>query len=112
MTSTAQADVDFRMESAPKGDQELLFEIKVSQITDPWGRNAEIDHSQPGGIAGYLAALSSSESYTTIRAKTDCYVGLLPHQSFERLLERRPIVLLTLAKRLTSVLSPLGKYLP
>jgi lysophospholipid hydrolase len=56
--------------------------------------------------------LSSSESYTTIRAKTDCYVGLLPHQSFERLLERRPIVLLTLAKRLTSVLSPLGKYLP
>lgn len=35
ITSTAQADVDFRMESAPKGDQELLFEIKVSQITDP-----------------------------------------------------------------------------
>jgi hypothetical protein len=33
MTSTAQADVDFRMESAPQGDQELLFEIKVRQTT-------------------------------------------------------------------------------
>jgi len=29
MTSTANADVDFRMETAPQGDQELLFEIKV-----------------------------------------------------------------------------------
>lgn len=65
---------------------------------------------QPGGIAGYLASISSSVSYTTVRAKTDCYIGLLPHRSFERLLERRPIVLLTLAKRLLSVLSPLGTF--
>lgn len=44
-----------------------------------------------------------------IRAKTDAYVGFLPASSLERLLERRPIVLLTLAKRLISLLSPLGK---
>jgi hypothetical protein len=29
MTSSAHADVDFRMDAAPQGDQELLFEIKV-----------------------------------------------------------------------------------
>lgn len=42
------------------------------------------------------------------RAKTDVYVGFLPAEALERLLERRPIVLLTLAKRLISLLSPLG----
>ena len=41
------------------------------------------------------------------RAKTDCYVGFLPTKDLERILERRPIVLLTLAKRLLSLLSPL-----
>lgn len=92
-TSTSETDSDFRKRASGDGEQEFLFEVK------------------PGGIAGYLASLGSSESYTTIRAKTDCYVGLLPHKSFEALLERRPIVLLTLAKRLTSVLSPLVHHL-
>jgi len=33
MTSSAKADVDFRMDAAPQGDQELLFEIKVCRQT-------------------------------------------------------------------------------
>ncbi|CAE6529815.1 unnamed protein product [Rhizoctonia solani] len=60
-----------------------------------------------GGIAGYLASLTGTPSYVDIRAKTDTYVGFLPSHALERLLERRPIVLLTLAKRLISLLSPL-----
>lgn len=40
-------------------------------------------------------------------AKTDCFVGFLPQSALERIMERRPIVLLTLAKRLLSLLSPL-----
>ncbi|KAF8326402.1 uncharacterized protein EI90DRAFT_3146562 [Cantharellus anzutake] len=60
-----------------------------------------------GGIAGYLASLSETASYVEIRAKTDTYVGFLPHKALMRLLEKRPIVLLTLAKRLISLLSPL-----
>ena len=44
-----------------------------------------------------------------IKAKTGTCVGYLPHPALERLLEKRPIVLLTLAKRLTSLLSLLGK---
>ncbi|KAG8694796.1 phosphatidylcholine and lysophosphatidylcholine phospholipase [Ceratobasidium sp. 395] len=60
-----------------------------------------------GGIAGYMASLSGTPSYVDIRAKTDTYVGFLPSHALERLLERQPIVLLTLAKRLISLLSPL-----
>ncbi|KAJ7922907.1 hypothetical protein B0H13DRAFT_1982259 [Mycena leptocephala] len=63
--------------------------------------------AKPGGIAGYLAALCNTASYVDIKAKTDAYVGFLPSHALERLLERRPIVLLTLAKRLISLLSPL-----
>ncbi|KAI0049281.1 patatin-domain-containing protein [Auriscalpium vulgare] len=62
---------------------------------------------KPGGIAGYLASLSHTASYVDIVAKTDTYVGFLPHHALERLLEKQPIVLLTLAKRLISLLSPL-----
>lgn len=82
---------------------------------------------KPGGIAGYLgesysgphrwnskliftrlASLSNIASYVDIQAKTDTYVGFLPHHALERLLEKQPIVLLTLAKRLISLLSPLS----
>ncbi|KAG8976209.1 phosphatidylcholine and lysophosphatidylcholine phospholipase [Tulasnella sp. 425] len=62
---------------------------------------------KPGGIAGYLASLSGTPSYVEIKAKVDTYVGFLPHHAMERLIERRPIVLLTLSKRLISLLSPL-----
>ena len=47
-----------------------------------------------------------------IVAKTDAYVGFLPHHALERLLEKQPIVLLTLAKRLISLLSPLSALNP
>ncbi|KIO28791.1 hypothetical protein M407DRAFT_229364 [Tulasnella calospora MUT 4182] len=62
---------------------------------------------KPGGIAGYLASLSGTPSYVEIKAKVDTYVGFLPYHAMERLIERRPIVLLTLSKRLISLLSPL-----
>ncbi|KAL7422996.1 phosphatidylcholine and lysophosphatidylcholine phospholipase [Cryptotrichosporon argae] len=62
---------------------------------------------KPGGVAGYLASLCGTDSYVTITAKTDCFVGFLPGHALERITERRPIVLLTLAKRLLSLLSPL-----
>lgn len=54
--------------------------------------------------------MSNTASYVDIKAKTDVYVGFLPAASLERLIERSPIVLFTLAKRLISLLSPLGQY--
>ncbi|KWU47420.1 patatin-domain-containing protein, partial [Rhodotorula sp. JG-1b] len=62
---------------------------------------------RPGGIAGYLSSLSGFPSYVDITAKTECYVGFLPAKALERIMDRKPIVLLTLAKRLISLLSPL-----
>ncbi|CAO1630888.1 unnamed protein product [Sympodiomycopsis kandeliae] len=60
-----------------------------------------------GGVAGYLSSLFGTASYVDIRAKTDVYVGYLPARALERIMERRPISLLTLSKRLLSLLSPL-----
>ncbi|KAG1876102.1 hypothetical protein C8R48DRAFT_768943 [Suillus tomentosus] len=60
-----------------------------------------------GGFASYLASLCGKPPYVDIQAKTDTYVGFLPAHALERLVEKRPIVQLTLAKRLISLLSPL-----
>ncbi|KIV81859.1 hypothetical protein PV11_04009 [Exophiala sideris] len=59
---------------------------------------------KPGGIAGYIGTLSSYRSFTDVTAKTDVYVGFLPRSALERVAEKYPIVLLTIAKRLTSLL--------
>ncbi|KAK5075072.1 phosphatidylcholine and lysophosphatidylcholine phospholipase [Lithohypha guttulata] len=59
---------------------------------------------KPGGIAGYIGTLSFHRSLTDVTAKTDVYVGFLPRQSLERVAERYPILLLTIAKRLTNLL--------
>ncbi|BFZ56379.1 Nte1p [Savitreella phatthalungensis] len=66
---------------------------------------------KPGGIAGYQAGLGNHRSFVDIRAKTDVLVGFLPRASLERIMEQRPVVLLTMAKRLISLLSPLILHL-
>ncbi|KAI9848233.1 MAG: phosphatidylcholine and lysophosphatidylcholine phospholipase [Thelocarpon superellum] len=59
---------------------------------------------KPGGVAGYVGTISSYRSFIDVRAKTDVYVGFLPRSSLERIVDRYPVVLLTMAKRLTSLL--------
>ena len=59
---------------------------------------------KPGGLAGYVGTVSSYRSFIDVRAKTDVYVGFLPRASLERLVEKYPVILLTMAKRLTSLL--------
>jgi lysophospholipid hydrolase len=62
---------------------------------------------KPGGLAGYLGSISGFPSFCQIRAKTDVLVGFLPRSSLERIMDKQPMVLLTMAKRLISLLSPL-----
>jgi len=62
---------------------------------------------KPGQIAGYLPSVSGFRSFVNVTAKSDVVVGFLPRASLDRLVERYPIVLLTLAKRLTAVLDRL-----
>lgn len=59
---------------------------------------------KPGGLAGYVGTVSSYRSFIDVVAKTDVYVGFLPRASLERIVDRYPIVLLTMAKRLTNIL--------
>lgn len=59
---------------------------------------------KPGGIAGYVGTVSSYRSFIDVVAKTDVYVGFVPRNMLERIVERYPIVLLTMAKRLTNLL--------
>lgn len=59
---------------------------------------------KPGGIAGYIGTISSYRSFIDVVAKTDVYVGFLPRSSLERIVDKYPVVLLTMAKRLTSLL--------
>ena len=60
-----------------------------------------------GGIAGYLSSLLGVPSFVDIVAQRDTYVGYLPVRNLERLVEKRPNALLTLSKRLLSLLPPL-----
>lgn len=59
---------------------------------------------KPGGLAGYVGSVSSYRSFIDVVAKTDVYVGFLPRSSLERIIDRYPIILLTMAKRLTHIL--------
>lgn len=59
---------------------------------------------KPGGIAGYIGTISSYRSFIDVTAKTDVYVGFLPRTALERIVDKYPVVLLTMAKRLTSLL--------
>ncbi|KAI9832720.1 MAG: Neuropathy target esterase [Phylliscum demangeonii] len=62
---------------------------------------------KPGGVAGYVGSISFYRSFVDVRAQTDVYVGFLPRSSLERIIERVPLVLLTMAKRLTTLLPQL-----
>lgn len=85
----------------------------ASATADPFSSRTEGEKSEhlftvkPGGVAGYLSSLSGFPSYVDIKAKTEVYVGFLPAKALDRIMHRKPIVLLTLAKRLISLLSPL-----
>jgi lysophospholipid hydrolase len=60
--------------------------------------------TKPGGLAGYLGTVSSYRSFIDVTAKTDVYVGFLPRAAVEKIVDKFPVVLLTIAKRLTTLL--------
>ncbi|OAL73295.1 lysophospholipase NTE1 [Trichophyton violaceum] len=59
---------------------------------------------KPGDLEGYIGSITSYRSFTDVMAKTDVYVGFLPRICLERIADRYPLVLLSMAKRLTNVL--------
>ncbi|KAK0388598.1 hypothetical protein NLU13_4841 [Sarocladium strictum] len=81
---------------------ETLKDMEESQRHNESRRS--IGLVKPGGLAGYIGSVSSYRSFIDVVAKTDVYVGFLPRTSLERIVDRYPIVLLTMAKRLTHIL--------
>ncbi|KAF4975403.1 hypothetical protein FZEAL_7812 [Fusarium zealandicum] len=75
-----------------------------TQKPSPAKHRRSIALVKPGGLAGYIGSVSSYRSFIDVVAKTDVYVGFLPRISLERIVDRYPIVLLTMAKRLTNIL--------
>lgn len=59
---------------------------------------------KPGDVEGYIGSITSYRSFTDVTAKTDVYVGFLPRAVLERIADRYPLVMLTMARRLTTVL--------
>ncbi|KAI9708272.1 MAG: phosphatidylcholine and lysophosphatidylcholine phospholipase [Chrysothrix sp. TS-e1954] len=92
--------------SVTEGNAEPASNHLLRQSNDPAPRTMKksLYLTKPGGLAGYLGTISSRRSFVEVSAKTDVYVGFLPRASIERIVERFPIVLLTIAKRLTSLL--------
>ncbi|KAF2863792.1 patatin-domain-containing protein, partial [Piedraia hortae CBS 480.64] len=86
---------------------------ELSQDRNKWSRSGQknLFSIKPGGLAGYLGSISSYRSLATVTAKTDVFVGFLPKSAVERIVERYPIVLLTMAKRMASLLPRLIQYI-
>ncbi|KAJ1891638.1 Nte1p, partial [Coemansia sp. IMI 209127] len=63
-------------------------------------------YSRSGDLVGYLPALTDMASVYTARSKGSVIVGFISRWALERIGERYPIVLMTLARRLTSQLPP------
>ena len=97
--------VDLQSPHSGNASNRSLFENRVGcQDKKKSQARRSLYLTKPGGLAGYLGTISSRNSFVDVRAKTDVYVGFLPRPSIERIVEKYPIVLLTMAKRLTSLL--------
>ncbi|KAJ1861746.1 phosphatidylcholine and lysophosphatidylcholine phospholipase [Coemansia sp. RSA 989] len=63
-------------------------------------------YARTGDIVGYLPALTDMASLYTARSKGHVIAGFISHWALEQIIERYPIILMTLARRLTSRLPP------
>ncbi|ORX74762.1 patatin-domain-containing protein [Linderina pennispora] len=59
-----------------------------------------------GDLVGYLPALTDMASFCTARARGRVIVGMVSRWALDRICERYPIILMTLARRITSQLPP------
>ncbi|KAH8732520.1 patatin-like serine hydrolase [Phaeosphaeriaceae sp. PMI808] len=121
--SSGQPNVLGTLPTGPAVTEDDLFGPNLKRTTTNTSlRNAENNNkkkrtrrslfmTRPGGLAGYLGTISSNRSFVDFTAKTDVYVGFLPRASIERIVERYPVVLLTMAKRLTTLLPRLIRHI-
>lgn len=66
---------------------------------------------KPGGITGYQSSISGHKSFIQVIARSDCLVGRLSNECLEKIMDKQPQILLTLAKRLIELLPPMVLHL-
>jgi lysophospholipid hydrolase len=107
---------------APKSTSTKEDKVVASEV--PAGRSKESKNAddqekakkplfiiKPGGLAGYLDALTGFPSFVEIKAKTDTYVGYVSKKRLDRITDKNPAVMLKLANQLVGHVSPLSKYI-
>ncbi|CAB60678.1 lysophospholipase [Schizosaccharomyces pombe] len=62
---------------------------------------------KPGGIVNYQACVSNYRSFINVTARSDVLVGFLPRSCLERIIDQEPLISLTIAKRLISLVPSL-----
>ncbi|OAD06986.1 hypothetical protein MUCCIDRAFT_35127 [Mucor lusitanicus CBS 277.49] len=121
MTPAAGEDVLGDVADPSKVTSTSAKEDKVVASDAPAGRSNENDKNEddqetakkplfiikPGGLAGYLDALTGFPSFVEIRAKTDTYVGYVSKKRLDRITDKNPSVMLKLANQLVGHVSPL-----
>lgn len=70
-------------------------------------RKGSLLQINPGGLAGYFAALTGNVSFVTVTARSDTIVGFMRKKVLDRYIEQYPNILLCLSKRLVNQLPPL-----
>ncbi|KAI9505241.1 hypothetical protein BX070DRAFT_221764 [Coemansia spiralis] len=96
-------------------DNKIEFGDSSSYLANKDGHNSESStghihrpyYSRSGDVVGYLPALTDMASLYTARSKGSTVVGFISRWALDRISERYPIILMTLARRLTSQLPPL-----
>ncbi|EEB08938.1 lysophospholipase [Schizosaccharomyces japonicus yFS275] len=57
---------------------------------------------KPGGLANYQSCIANYCSFVTVKARTDALVGFFPRSALDKIVEREPLVSLTIAKQMLS----------
>ncbi|KAJ2456155.1 Nte1p [Coemansia sp. RSA 2336] len=91
-----------RKRSAAKLGTQRQFQQTGPGLHPRQPQTSKTYYARAGDIVGYLPALTDMASLYTARSKGHVIVGFISHWALEQIIERYPIILMTLARRLTS----------
>ncbi|KAJ1731537.1 Nte1p, partial [Coemansia biformis] len=105
-SASAQPATDSRGDRQPTGglNGPPMPSAEVRRCRGGTSRRSRSYYARAGSIVGYLPALTDMASLYTASSVSGVVVGFISHWALERMAERYPVVLMTLARRLTSQL--------
>ncbi|KAJ2745097.1 phosphatidylcholine and lysophosphatidylcholine phospholipase [Coemansia sp. BCRC 34301] len=98
-SSSSNSNSGFVRRSGLSSDASDRYRANGSRAPRPY-------YARAGEVVGYLPALTDMSSLYTARSKGSVLVGFVSRWALDRISERYPIILMTLARRLTSQLPP------